>query len=233
MVSLSRPYPFNFCKGYPSQILLGPFFNALTHTIKQKKPMHLGNFLPINQTMDRKIHDSHYELCKAYLRLTLPEKNNEKTGSVIHEEDSKFMMPYVVAIARCRVQYGKYFPSFPYFATYFTSLQAKEVTAKYEKRGKYLPILQEATCDNYFIVKCLFKLNVSRVILLTSCNEFAYYSLIFTNFTQLYFLHLLAALYFHISIRIFYNLFICLVFGSLLQSICFRMFCSKHLTGTY
>ena len=37
------------------------------------------------------------------------------------------------------------------------------------------------------------------------------------------------ALYFHISIRIFYILFICFVFDGLLQSICFRMFCSKHL----
>ena len=41
-------------------------------------------------------------------------------------------------------------------------------------------------------------------------------------------LYFLTALYFHISIRIFCNLFICLVFGSLLQSTCFRMFCSKH-----
>ena len=32
-----------------------------------------------------------------------------------------------------------------------------KITAKYEKRGKYLPILREATCNNYFIVKCLFK----------------------------------------------------------------------------
>ena len=31
------------------------------------------------------------------------------------------------------------------------------LTAKSEKRGKYLPILHEATCDNYFIVKCLSK----------------------------------------------------------------------------
>ena len=53
--------------------------------------------------------------------------------------------------------YGKYFPSFSYFATYFTSLQASEITAKYEKQGKYLPILHEATCDNYSIVKYLFK----------------------------------------------------------------------------
>ena len=29
---------------------------------------------------------------------------------------------YVVVIARGRVQYGKYFLSFSYFATYFTSL---------------------------------------------------------------------------------------------------------------
>ena len=33
--------------------------------------------------------------------------------------------------------------------------------AKYEKRGKYLQILHEATCDNYYIVKCLLKSNVA------------------------------------------------------------------------
>ena len=43
-----------------------------------------------------------------------------------------------------------------------------------------------------------------------------------------YVLYFLAALYFHISIGKFCNLFICLVFDGLLQSICFRMFCSKH-----
>ena len=47
------------------------------------------------------------------------------------------------------------------------------IEKKYEKRGKYLPILHEATCDNYFIVKCLFKSNESRVILLTNCIELA------------------------------------------------------------
>ena len=41
-------------------------------------------------------------------------------------------------------------------------------------------------------------------------------------------LYFLTALYFDISIRIFCNLFICLVFDGLLQSIYFRMFCSKH-----
>ena len=46
---------------------------------------------------------------------------------------------------------------------------------KYEKRGKYLPILHEATWDNYFIVKYLLKSNESREILLTNCIELAYF----------------------------------------------------------
>ena len=37
--------------------------------------------------------------------------------------------------------------------TYFMSPWASKIIAKYEKRGKYLPILHEATCDNYFSVK--------------------------------------------------------------------------------
>ena len=51
------------------------------------------------------------------------------------------MIIYVVVIARSRAQYGKYFHSFSYFATYFTILYASEIIAKCEKRGKYLPIL--------------------------------------------------------------------------------------------
>ena len=39
----------------------------------------------------------------------------------------------------------------------------------------------------------------------------------------------LTAFYFQISSRVFCTLFICLVFSGLLKSICFRMFCSKHL----
>ena len=40
--------------------------------------------------------------------------------------------------------------------------------------------------------------------------------------------YFLTALYYHISLQIFCNLFICLVFDGLLQSIYFRMFCSKE-----
>ena len=54
---------------------------------------------------------------------------------------------------------------------------ASEIIAKYEKRGNYLPILHKATCNNYFIVKCLLKSNVSRVVLLTNCIELAQYNL--------------------------------------------------------
>ena len=43
-----------------------------------------------------------------------------------------------------------------------------------------------------------------------------------------YVLYFVTVLYFHIWIWIFYNLFISLVFDGLLQSIFFRMFCSKH-----
>ena len=70
-------------------------------------------------------------------------------------------------MALCRVQYGKYFPSCSYFATYLC------IIAEYEKQGKYLPILHEKMCDNYFIVKCLLKSNESREILLTNCIELA------------------------------------------------------------
>ena len=75
-----------------------------------------------------------------------------------------FLITYVVVIPRRRVRYGKYFPSSSYFATYLTSLQTSELIAQYEKRGKYLPVLHEATY--YFIIKCLLKSKVARVILL-------------------------------------------------------------------
>ena len=39
------------------------------------------------------------------------------------------------------------------------SLLKMSLFSKNEKQGKYLPILHEATCDNYFIVKGLFYLN--------------------------------------------------------------------------
>ena len=55
------------------------------------------------------------------------------------------------------------FSEFLIFCNYLNG----KLIGKYEKRGKHLPILHEATRDNYFIVKCLFKSNESRVVLLT------------------------------------------------------------------
>ena len=49
----------------------------------------------------------------------------------------------------------------------FCKSLGKKIITRYEKRGKYLPILHEATRDNYFIVKYLLKSNVARVIVLT------------------------------------------------------------------
>ena len=48
-----------------------------------------------------------------------------------------------------------------------------KIIANYKKRGKFLPVLHEAMCDNYFIDKCLLKSNIARVILLTNYIEFA------------------------------------------------------------
>ena len=48
------------------------------------------------------------------------------------------------------------FSKFPIFWSLFWN------KTKYEKRGKYLPILHAATCDNYIIVKCLLKSNTRK-----------------------------------------------------------------------
>ena len=37
-------------------------------------------------------------------------------------------------------------------------------------KGKYLPILYEATCNNYFFIKYLLISNVARIILLITLN---------------------------------------------------------------
>ena len=44
-------------------------------------------------------------------------------------------------------------------------------------------ILHEALCDNYFIIKCLLKYNVSRIILLTNCVGLAWYNLMLYWYT--------------------------------------------------
>ena len=102
--------------------------------------------------------------------------------------------------------------------------------AKYEKPGKYLLMLYEATCDNYFLNKCFLKPKVARVILLTNCIELVKYNSTLTYQKQTLQILTLPG---YISICIFqYEHFVpCL---SVLYSLtfcnrfCFRMFCSKH-----
>ena len=43
---------------------------------------------------------------------------------------------HVLDIVQCRVLYDKYFTSFSYVGTYFTSLWASEIIAKLQKRVK-------------------------------------------------------------------------------------------------
>ena len=62
---------------------------------------------------------------------------------------------------------------FPNYATYFRSLLASEIIPKYEKREKYLSILHEATCDDYFINRYLLKSSVPSVTLHINCIKLA------------------------------------------------------------
>ena len=135
---------------------------------------------------------------------------------------------YVVGITRCQVQYGKYFPSFSYFVSYTRNeenMMKRGKSLPNRKRRKYLPILHEATCENYFIVKCLLKSNVARVNLLTYLIQFnvnlVEAEVASTNLNWL-------NIYLHVSVRILCTLFICFVLDGLLQWICFRKSYSKH-----
>ena len=51
-----------------------------------------------------------------------------------------------------------------------------EMIVLYEKRGNYLPILHEVTCNDYLIITCLLKSNMTRVSLLAYCIELAEYN---------------------------------------------------------
>ena len=103
-----------------------------------------------------------------------------------------------------------------------------EITVKYEKRGKNLAICKRQraittlslnACLNQMYQELSYLLTVSGLLNIILCY-------IGTNKQKEklqmltlpgYDLYFLTALYFHISIRTFCNLFICLVFGSLLQ----------------
>ena len=73
---------------------------------------------------------------------------------------------YVVVFGRYQVQYGKYSLTFSSFPTCFVSILVSEIIATYDKQGEYLSILQEAMCNNYFIVECFLQSNLARFILL-------------------------------------------------------------------
>ena len=96
-------------------------------------------------------------------------KNQKKTA--VHSFRKKFKgidnNQYVIAITRWRFQYRKCPANFLCFANCLTSFQASKIVPHYEKQKEYFPILHEAIWNNYFIVKCLLKLNMARGFLLT------------------------------------------------------------------
>ena len=84
--------------------------------------------------------------------------------------------------------------------------------AKYEKRGKYLLILHETTCDNYFIVKWLFISIESRVTYQLHRTYLTWFKVdkleaktVSTNFTWLYFKTFDTFIFPHFSSNILYS----------------------------
>ena len=66
----------------------------------------------------------------------------------------------------------------------FCNLYSKN-NSKIQETRQYLPILYEAMCDNYFIVKCLLKPHVARVIWLTSLKiSFRAYNLMMNSINR-------------------------------------------------
>ena len=52
---------------------------------------------------------------------------------------------------------------FLYFSTYFPHLKPFQIIAKFEKKGKYTPLLHGGTCNKYFLVECLLKSNLFSI----------------------------------------------------------------------
>ena len=70
-------------------------------------------------------------------------------------------MHYVVFIARCRVQYGKYFPSFSHFATY---MRSEENICQYCTRQRVITTLSLNAYLNKMYQKLSYLLIVSGLL---------------------------------------------------------------------
>ena len=110
------------------------------------------------------------------------------------------------------MQHGKYFPSFSYLATY-EKMRNEENIRQYCNRQRAITTLSLNACFNKMYQKLSYLLIVSGLFNIIECyidtNKQKQKLQVLT--LSGYVLHFLTALYFHMSIRIFYNLFICLV----------------------
>ena len=100
------------------------------------------------------------------------------------------------------------------FSEFLIFCNLSEIIVKYEKRGKYLPILHEATCGNYFIVKCLLKSNVAWVILIASSLLNIIHKKVEAKIASMNNLVIFLFVYFNSSM---FTLFICFVLEVLFQ----------------
>ena len=126
---------------------------------------------------------------------------------------------YVVVIARCRVIFFK----FLIFCNLFHEPLGEESICQYCTRQRGITTLSLNACLSKMYQELSYLLIVSGLFNIIKCY-------IGTNKQKEklkvltlpgYVLYFLTALYFHISIQIFFNLFIYLVFDGLLQSIYF------------
>ena len=109
-------------------------------------------------------------------------------------------------------------------------MRNKENICQYCTKQRAISTLSLNTCSNKMYQEISYLLIVSGFLNIILCyvgtNKCTKKMQVLT--LPGYVLYFLTTLYFHISIRMFCNLFICLVFDGLLQSIYFWIFCSKH-----
>ena len=63
---------------------------------------------------------------------------------------------YVLVIIQCRVQYGKYFPSFLYFCFLFHEPLGEWNNSKNIRNEENMPYCTKLMCDNWFIIRECF-----------------------------------------------------------------------------
>ena len=165
---------------------------SFTWTVKLRNSRRWSNqFLNIvwnfyNNNSSSKINNSKWNnkiiiitvilmLCKFLVKTSLPNPGlREKINLSFYFHTSLWCRKrsYVVVIARCRVQYGKYFPRFWICNVFCEPVGGWNNNKLWETR-KIFSNIARGKVAWLLIVKCLLKSNVARVILLINCSGLA------------------------------------------------------------